>query len=132
MIKLNDRELVTVSDDCTLKFWNAQVNMVEVMTAETFGAVFFKSEAELSLEHFRVGSDRGIVIAQALEVHRTLQEINLSYNNLGAEGGAAIARALENNSTLQQINLTYDDLRGWAASKVRRVCAAKQGFKLTF
>ena len=30
MIKLNERELVTVSDDCTLKFWNAQLLKVEL------------------------------------------------------------------------------------------------------
>ena len=30
MLKLNDRELVTVSDDCSLKFWNAQSLKVEL------------------------------------------------------------------------------------------------------
>ena len=29
MLKINDREIVTVSDDCTIKFWNALTLKVE-------------------------------------------------------------------------------------------------------
>ena len=36
MLKLNDKELVTASDDCSLKFWNAQALKVEdSITTET-------------------------------------------------------------------------------------------------
>ena len=34
MLKLSEKELVTVSDDCSLKFWNAQQTKVE-MTVQT-------------------------------------------------------------------------------------------------
>ena len=34
MLKLNEKELVTVSDDCSLKFWNATQTKVE-MTVQT-------------------------------------------------------------------------------------------------
>ena len=40
MLKLSEKELVTVSDDCTLKFWNATTLKVEdTQTTETITCI---------------------------------------------------------------------------------------------
>lgn len=40
MIKVNEKELITASDDCTLKFWNAlQLKVDKTITTETITCI---------------------------------------------------------------------------------------------
>ena len=80
MIKLGDKELVTVSDDCTLKFWNAQLLKVDLsINTETVTCIVATS---LRKDVLVAGCHSGNLITIRL-IQRTKKEvINLAHNNL--------------------------------------------------
>lgn len=80
MLKLNDRELVTVSDDCSLKFWNAQLLRVELsISTETITCIVATSVRK---DIIVAGCHSGNLIT-IRTLHRSKKEvINLAHNNL--------------------------------------------------
>ena len=80
MIKLNDRELVTVSDDCTLKFWNAQLLKVELsINTETITCIVATSARNDILV---AGCHSGNLITISTKQRSKKDVISLAHNNL--------------------------------------------------
>ena len=80
MLKLNDRELVTVSDDCSLKFWNAHSLKVELtINTETITCIVATSARK---DIIVAGCHSGNFIT-IRTMQRTKKEVvNLAHNNL--------------------------------------------------
>lgn len=80
MIKLNDRELVTVSDDCTLKFWNAQLLKVELsLNTETITCIVATACRK---DILIAGCHSGNLISITSKQRSKREVINLAHNNL--------------------------------------------------
>lgn len=80
MIKLGEKELVTVSDDCTLKFWNAQSLRVDLtVKTETITCIVATGQKQ---DLLIAGCHSGNIIS-IKTAYRTKKEVlNLAHNNL--------------------------------------------------
>lgn len=80
MIKLGDKELVTVSDDCTLKFWNAQLLKVDLsIKTETITCIVCTGPKQ---DLLIAGCHSGNLIAIKTVTRTKKEVINLAHNNL--------------------------------------------------
>ena len=80
MLKLNDRELVTVSDDCSLKFWNAQLLRVELsISTETITCIVATSPKK---DIIIAGCHSGNLITIRMQYRSKKEVFNLAHNNL--------------------------------------------------
>jgi len=80
MIKLGERELVTVSDDCTLKFWNSQLLKVDLsINTETITCIVATSSRKDILV---AGCHSGNLITIKTQQRTKKEVINLAHNNL--------------------------------------------------
>lgn len=80
MLKLNEKELVTVSDDCSLKFWNAQLLKVDLsISTETITCIVATSVRKDILV---AGCHSGNLITIRTNQRSKKEVMSLAHNNL--------------------------------------------------